>query len=414
MAIDGLTEYTGPVTHGLRGNVGGENARWGIDPKTGQEVPYLNGYLLSDLLQKFGSMDAIYKYGSVQPGTKEWYQKQQIQGDDPYFDKGMFTQDLDRFGARPNNDTFSGKDGLADLLRIGAMAAPVAAGAAGLIGSGVAGAGSVAGTAGFEGGLAATLGAAESAAPALGSGLTAGSSTGGIGGGALGSGLSTGSTASGIGAGATGTGISSGLAGAGSALTPGYFAAEGLGSTGGGATSGLASSVGPGTGLEMALRGLPGIVGAISANNQANKSDALAQQYMALGAPSRARFEASYAPGFSMESDPGYLDALNQASKASLHSLSVTGNPAGSPNAWAKSLSDLYQQNAYTALQNYRNQNSGAGGLSGALQASTSPANNAITQQGNVAGSLGGAAADIFTPRKSISEILGEIRRSGY
>ncbi len=129
---DGLTGYRfggqGGVTMGLRGagdnitgqELGGENAKWIRDPATGKDVPALQGpdgkYYRAD--------EIVKKYGSIDPNL---------------FDSSLFN-------ARPSNDTFSGKDGLQDLIKIGLMAAPVAAGAAGLFGgaSGAAGAGDAA------------------------------------------------------------------------------------------------------------------------------------------------------------------------------------------------------------------------------------------------------------------------------
>ena len=176
------------------------------------------------------------------------------------------------------------------------------------------------------------------------------------------------------------------------------------------------SSTGIGDVMTLAgiARGIPGILGAVASNNQADAYRDLSRDYMAVGAPARARFEASYAPGFSMEDDPGFKDAINQAAKATLHGLSVGGNPAGSPNAWAQSLSDLYQKSTYQALQNYRNQNASAGGMGALTSAAPSAAGNAVSQQGNVFNSIGAAANDIFSPRKSLSQLFQEIKAAGY
>ena len=51
----------------------------------------------------------------------------------------------------------------------------------------------------------------------------------------------------------------------------------------------------------------------MSSKSQSDDFNRLAQTYMNFGAPSRQRFEASFAPDFSMENDPGYLDAMKQA-----------------------------------------------------------------------------------------------------
>lgn len=165
--IDGLNPYTGNVTQGLRGNFGGENAFWGIDPRTGKEVPVIGGYLLPDLLQKFGSIDAIHNYGA---NPNAFVPDGDTQG---YATQGPFAQSLDIFGARPSNDTFSGKDGLNDLITIGAMAAPVIAGAAG----GAAAASSGAGATAADGGVAG-YGSAGDAAVGGGEGVNALGGTG--------------------------------------------------------------------------------------------------------------------------------------------------------------------------------------------------------------------------------------------
>lgn len=172
------------------------------------------------------------------------------------------------------------------------------------------------------------------------------------------------------------------------------------------------TGIGVGDALTIAglARGIPGVLGAIAADKQADAYRSQADQYMAHGAPARARFEASYAPGFSMADDPGFLDAMNQAAKATLHGLSIHGNPAGSPNAWAKSLTDLFQQQAYRGLQDYRNMNAGAGGLAALTAAAPGAASNAIRSEGNVYSALGGAAADIFNPPKSLEQILKQMK----
>jgi hypothetical protein len=151
--IDGLNQYSGQVNYGLRGNLGGENARWGVNPVTGQEEPIFGGYLLSDLMKKFGSIDAIKAYGRREgytgagslgndPGNPDNY--------DPYYGAGLFDADIDRFGTRPSNDTFSGKDGMRDLATIALMASAAFTGGFGL--GGAEGAGAAAGSGAAEAG----------------------------------------------------------------------------------------------------------------------------------------------------------------------------------------------------------------------------------------------------------------------
>ncbi len=153
------------------------------------------------------------------------------------------------------------------------------------------------------------------------------------------------------------------------------------------------------------LRGLPGIIGAVGANSQANQLGAIADRQFAVGQPSRSRYEGSFAPGFTMDQDPGFLDSLNQASKANLYGLSTRGNPALNPTAQFQNMTDLYQRNAYPALQNYRNTNSAAGGLASIAAGAPAAQAAAVNAGGTVASNLGGAVGDIFNP-KSVNPLM--------
>ena len=152
-----------------------------------------------------------------------------------------------------------------------------------------------------------------------------------------------------------------------------------------------------------------------------------------VGAPSRGRYEGSFAPGFSMESDPGYTDALNQSAKATLHGLSTGGNPAGSPNAWAASLSDLYGKTAYPALQQYRSNNAATGGFGSFAEVGARAPGYTAAGTGNSAGFgnpnagaqtdvaaagaggnmfnvLGSGLANLTNPAPTLADLLKQMR----
>lgn len=155
---------------------------------------------------------------------------------------------------------------------------------------------------------------------------------------------------------------------------------------------------------------LPSALGALGSYEQTQAYKDQAAKLDAYGAPSRARYEATYAPGFTMANDPGYTDALNAASTASLHGLSVSGNPAGSPNAWATSMSDLYNKTAYPALQDYRKTNAGTGGLASLSAAAPGAAATAIGSQPNLYNAVGSGLNDIFgTNNNSTSTTLAQL-----
>ena len=155
-----------------------------------------------------------------------------------------------------------------------------------------------------------------------------------------------------------------------------------------------------------------GLAGYLGSKSQADDYMKLADRYDSYGAPSRGRYESAFSPGFTMANDPGYTDALNQSSKATLHGLSAQGqgNPAENPNAWAQSLKDNYQQTAYPALQNYRTLNANAGGIASAAPAAIGFQKDAI--QSNLAGTqaIGSAANNIFNPPQTTAQQFAQLR----
>lgn len=164
--------------------------------------------------------------------------------------------------------------------------------------------------------------------------------------------------------------------------------------------------------LRSLARAAPGVAGAVASAQQSSDLRDLAQKYLDMGAPSRARYESSFNPGFSIASDPGYKDALDQVTKATLHGLSVTGNPADNPNAWMQTLSDVNAKFAYPALQDYRRLNAGTGGLAALTSSAPATDTAAVNAQGGIYGGLGAAAADVFTPKQSLADLLKSLRVS--
>ncbi len=203
----------------------------------------------------------------------------------------------------------------------------------------------------------------------------------------------------------------------GTASPTGGISAAGGGTAAGGAAGGSALSRlldGGGTAsdwLDLAGRLAPSVLGAYASNEQSKDLAALGDKYFNVGAPSRARYEASYAPGFSMAMDPGYTDALDQTTKSFLHKASITGNPADSPNAWQQTLKDVNSQLAYPALQDYRRTNAGTGGLAALTSAAPGLDTQSVNAQKGVYDAIGAGAADIFNPPKSLSDILRDYRR---
>ena len=166
-----------------------------------------------------------------------------------------------------------------------------------------------------------------------------------------------------------------------------------MGGSGGGGGGGEAPIVsgagGMGDILSAGLGSVPGNVwqgllqgglGYLGAGQQSDAMQNMYNQSLALGAPSRARNEASYQPGFNLWDQPGYAGAFDQAADSAARAVSArSGNPWGNPGAMGE-IQGALMNNAYLpALANYRGQNMQGGGfgLNTAGQAGLMGAQNA-------------------------------------
>ncbi len=186
-----------------------------------------------------------------------------------------------------------------------------------------------------------------------------------------------------------------------------------VGSGLGGAAATGAASAGSAAALQRILAGggtaadyasilgaaAPGLLGAYASNQQTNAYTDLANKQLAYGEPSRARFEASMAPGFDPNAIPGYSAALDNSANAILRKLSATsGNPYGSPGALIEANKAVVSGTALPAIQQYQLLNSQSGGLSSMTPAANANQSAAIGSQGNLYNSLGAAAANVTAP----------------
>lgn len=221
-----------------------------------------------------------------------------------------------------------------------------------------------------------------------------------------------------------------GVPGYSTGLTSGVAAGGAAGST----LANMASNLAPKTALDALSRILkgdgglddwlkvggavgPSLIGAYSANKQADAYRDQMDKYFGLGAPSRARFEGSFAPGFSMENEPGYKQALETAQDQFLRAASAgrasgvsRGNPFDNPGAWAETMKYVLGSTALPALQNYRNTNAAAGQLG--VSQSVPFGQGQIQSQGDVWGDLGYGLKGILdqqTPGIQLPGTTGDI-----
>jgi hypothetical protein len=142
-------------------------------------------------------------------------------------------------------------------------------------------------------------------------------------------------------------------------------------------------------------------VGAYGQNQMADAYREIADKYLAIGAPYRPLLQASYQPGFNMSNEPGYSDALSQATNAFLRSASAgnapgvaSGNPISNPGAWAETMKYVTQNTALPALYNYRSGLLNASNMG--IQPSVAPAMAGVGAQGGMYDALGGGIASLF------------------
>lgn len=180
--------------------------------------------------------------------------------------------------------------------------------------------------------------------------------------------------------GATGTGLEYGMQAGPGTVTD---FSVGAGQTAGGAAT--AAGIGPaapsaaatGTALSRIIDGTgttadwTSVLGNVAgtglgmyAANQTNDALAgVAQQYFDIGAPARARNEASYQPGFDLFSQPGYGAAFDETANRLTRQWSPRGNPANNPGIQGGILESAWNNSYLPTLSNYRGQNMQAGGL---------------------------------------------------
>lgn len=182
---------------------------------------------------------------------------------------------------------------------------------------------------------------------------------------------------------------------------------------GGGALSGALSGILPKDLLGLLGKVAPSILGAIGANAKTGAFEDVANRFMGLGEPYRNLLQASYQPGFSLENEPGYQQALQTAQDTFLRAASAgrasgvsRGNPLdqNNPGAWAETQKYLMGSTLLPYLQNYRNSLASAGQL-GVSQAAPAALGGAQSS-GGVFDAIGYGLGQILNPQQDFGQQL--------
>jgi hypothetical protein len=203
---------------------------------------------------------------------------------------------------------------------------------------------------------------------------------------------------------ATGAAAAGGSAAGGSVIPAAAAGAGGIGATK--LSDVLSGNVNPLDNLTLGNLGTIGATaGSIYGNQQmADKYDALARDYMGLGAPSRSRYEASFAPGFDVSKMTGLEQAMDTSYQGLLRGLSTQGNPYGNPGGLAEAQKYITGNLVMPTLQNYRNQNAATGGFGAFSTAAPQAAGNSIAATGNTYADLGRGISNLVNPTPTLDD----------
>jgi hypothetical protein len=151
-------------------------------------------------------------------------------------------------------------------------------------------------------------------------------------------------------------------------------------------------------------------LGAYASNQQSNALTDLASKYQEYGAPSRARYEASMAPGFDPMSVPGYSGAVDTASKSLLARLSASGgNPFGNPGGLIDANKQIINGTAMPAVQEYQRLNANTG-FGNSMNAALGLQKESIGADANLYNSIGYGLNAATNPQPSITDIMKQLQ----
>jgi hypothetical protein len=154
-------------------------------------------------------------------------------------------------------------------------------------------------------------------------------------------------------------------------------------------------------------------LGSILGDTQiANANSNLAHDYMALGAPSRQRYEDSFNPNFDVSKITGLQQAMDTSYQGLLHGLSTQGNPYGNPGGLNEAQKNITGNLILPTLQNYRNQNAASGGYGAFSTAAPQAASNAINASGNIYSDIGRGVGNALNPPPTLDQYFRQLSRS--
>jgi hypothetical protein len=156
-------------------------------------------------------------------------------------------------------------------------------------------------------------------------------------------------------------------------------------------------------------------LGIAGADAQRSASNELADKFLAIGAPSRSRYEASMTPGFEPTSIPGFQGAIDTSTQTLLRQLSAQGgNPYGNPGGLAEVQKYITGSVGLPAIQQYQNQNASTGGYGAFNTAAPGSMTTAANSAGNIYNVLGNGINSLLnppSPTSTLDDTLAQYRK---
>ena len=174
--------------------------------------------------------------------------------------------------------------------------------------------------------------------------------------------------------------------------------------SGQGALGTLASTLGISEGVLKLIGGVAGTAASMwGAKEESDARQRLADQFAGYGAEYRKRLSDTYANPEGWLKSPEGTAPIQQGTDMLSHSLSVKGNPAGSPNA-LQEMQNFTSNQLFGKLGQERDRLAGFGGLTAYNQAAPGAARDAASSEGNIWNAAGAGINNIFSPPQTLAQ----------
>lgn len=154
-------------------------------------------------------------------------------------------------------------------------------------------------------------------------------------------------------------------------------------------------------------------LGATGSKNLSNKYDAMSKRYEGFGQDYRDRLAATYKDPNAWLNSAEVQAPVQQGTNALARSLSIKGNPAGSPAAMGE-IENFASNQLFGKLGQERDRLANFGGLNTFSAAAPGAASKAADAGAGVYNAAGSGLADLTNPQPSLMDFLKQLKAQGF